>query len=95
MPPLADVFPARITTPTDTYEKARLFVFPTKAYIFTEANGLVSLAQESAVESFQIGQGRGPVSVLTEQGTWEATKSGSCGCGSKLKSFAWQTVIPE
>ena len=93
---LADVFPARITTPEKTYEKARLFVFETKAYIFTEEHGQVSLADESPVTSFQLSRMRGaPTIVTTEQGTWEALRSGSCGCGSKLKTFAWQTVISD
>src|SRR6266571_2080295 len=89
-----DVFPARITTPDQTYNKARLFVIDDQAFIYTESKGQITLEKHSTVIEWKASQSRSsPAVAVTEDGTWEALKMGGCGCGSRLKNFDWHQAM--
>jgi hypothetical protein len=89
-----DVFPARITTPLQTYNKAKLLVIDDQAFIYTESKGQITLEKRSTVSEWKASQSRFmPALAITEDGTWEALKMGGCGCGSRLKNFDWHQAM--
>lgn len=90
-----DLFPARITVGEETYPRGRVLVDTRgRAVIWVEDSGTVRKVADAEVASIERTRRRTFRITTADGDEWEATKSGSCGCGSPLRrlsrSKAWQ-----
>lgn len=88
-----DVFPARVAYPHgSTTEPVRAWIVEGRLKVYVDAAGGPRPTFDSEVISVQ-GAWPSGYSVLTPDGQVLLTKSGKCGCGSKLKRWVpWGDV---
>lgn len=97
---VADVFPAKLTTPDRTFEKVRVSVRDGVLRAFHTVAGRIELAWETAIDAETLGRDRGgrraSYSVVTASGqALVFDREGHCGCRDPLKRFDPRRWKPE
>lgn len=83
---LDDLYPVTVDLDGRLLRKARLFVRDGQVRIYVDENraGVVLAAAASVVEISRH-PGRRYTLTVDDGATWEVTRTGGCGCGSRLK----------
>lgn len=65
------------------YKEVKIIIGDTNYYIYDETIDGPTLVEEDAIYDYS----RDPLQLLTPTQTYHLSKSGGCGCGSRLKHF--------
>jgi hypothetical protein len=92
------VFPARVRTPDQTFDKAKLFVVDGVATVWQVVNRQITEVARLDVATHAEAPGVGMLKTHTltsEDGVeWVVEKGSGCGCGSPLKRFQPEFARP-
>lgn len=96
-----DLFPATVTvrdsegTVTLSHGKTRTFVTDDSVIVYVDGTtGVPENIYESRLDDFEGAASKGWVATTSEGDTVEIIRSGSCGCGSRLRGFAPFPGVP-